>query len=181
MTEKMTGSHPQSKLLGVIEVGMFSWTKLVCIVAVLAGSACSGPEVGYTLVFPSLNTFLLAVNATVTVYDGAENSDQICRNLSVNQAPGTSPLHSSGKTDVCEFIDGRTIDGVDTGRLVLFAEVGDRAGTALMRGCRVADVYPETENIDITLSTLPTYPEDPVLTCSSVKEKCEELKSCTED
>jgi hypothetical protein len=154
---------------------------MICMMGLLGGVGCTGPEVSYTLVFPSLDTFLLSANATVTVYAGDENSDEICRNLSVNQAPGTSPLHSSGKTDVCEFIDGVNIERVDTGRLVLFAEVEDRAGTALMRGCRVADIYPETENIDITLSTLPTYPDSPVLSCSSTIEKCEEQQSCTEE
>lgn len=161
---------------------MLRFRSLLFIITMMSlGAGCGGPEISYTLVFPHTDTFLLAANVTIDVYDNVEDSDAICRNLSVNQAPGSSPVSSTGKQDVCDFLNGGVkIDRVSTGRLVVFASVEDRAGTALMRGCRVADVYPETENIEITLSTLPTYPVDPTITCSSTAEKCEEEKDCTE-
>lgn len=137
-----------------------------------------------TLVFPSQDTFLLAKTAEITVYEAGEDidPDNICRNLSIGQAAGAgSPIDTTGRIDVCALrAESIVIEDVPVGRLVVFAEVqgGD---VILMKGCRVADVYATgTNDIAITLATLPSYPDNPVITCATVDEKCVDGQSCSE-
>lgn len=160
-------------------------TPLTCVLggALLACvalmSACEPPTVPYQLRFPSEETFLLSSLARVDVYDGTgvgdESPDAICRALSVGQAAPVATLASTGKRDVCEFLGapGLTIDNVDTGRVVLFAEAEDSIGTKLLRGCAVVDVLADTEAVEVQLSTLPTYPDTPTPSCPNQQAKCD--------
>jgi hypothetical protein len=149
----------------------------------MLASACEPPTVSYVLRFPSEATFLLSATATVDVYDGTgtedSSPDAICRALSIGQPAPVNTIHSTGKRDVCDFLlgDGLPIESVDTGRLVLFAEAEDGSGSLLLRGCTVVDVLPDTEQVDVQLSTLPSYPEDPSIDCPNQQAKCED-RSC---
>lgn len=158
------------------------WTPLgplSAVAALLAFSACHPPTVPYSLVFPSEETFLLASTARVDVYDGTgtgkESPDAICRALSVGQPAPVATLASTGKRAVCEFLDspGLPLD-VATGRLVLFAEAEAEDGTKLLRGCSVVNVFAESEDVSVQLSTLPTYPESPSPSCPNRQTKCGE-------
>jgi energy-converting hydrogenase Eha subunit C len=163
------------------------WPSLLSFTVVLSAavaSACGAEPVSITLVFPSQNTFLLAKTATITVYEAGDDvdPDTICRNLSIGQAAGTgSPIRTTGTIDVCALREASTtLEDVPVGRLVVFAEV-QGGGVILMKGCRVADVYATgTNDIAITLATLPSYPDNPVITCATVDEKCIDGQSCTE-
>lgn len=136
-------------------------------------------DVSYTLLFPSLETFFLSATASLDVYDGSEDPDEICRNLSVALPANQQTLASSGSTDVCAFFDGLATENVPQGRLVMAVTVNDAAGLALMRGCRVADIYGDnTEPVVITLATLPNYPESPNITCTTPEDKCVDRLSC---
>ena len=166
-------SRQLTQMTGPLVAGLF---------ALVGGVACNVPDIEYVLVFPSLETFLLSQNARVEIYSSEDDQpDAICRTLSVNQSPGAEPLDSTGKREVCEFQSGLVFEGVGVGRLVFFAEAQDQAGTALMRGCRVADVYADSAPIEVTLATLPTYPDIVALTCDSVEDKCGDTQaSCVE-
>ncbi len=167
------------------------------------GAGCSQPVVGIRLRFPSQQTFLITNTVTVDVYDGDGQGDKgpdaICRALSVETsvAPeGVQALKSSGNTSACQLLDGGvTFDDIDVGRRVFFAEAVDFQGTAIMRGCTVADVFGDKEQlkddqkeaadklgatsfVEVQLATLPTYPDDLTPTCDDVKAKCEENKPC---
>jgi len=156
----------------------------LALVASLTGG-CGGEPVTISLVFPSQDTFLLAKTAEITVYEAGEDidPDDICRNLSIGQAAGAAgnPIDTTGRIDVCALrSESVVIQDVPVGRLVVFAEVqgGD---VILMKGCRVADVYATgTTEIAITLATLPSYPDDPVITCANVDEKCVDGRACSE-
>lgn len=160
---------------------------LVLTTSVLLASlltACGGEPVTISLVFPSQDTFLLAKTAEITVYEAGEDidPDDICRNLSIGQAAGAgNPIDTTGRIDVCALrSESVVIQDVPVGRLVVFAEVqgGD---VILMKGCRVADVYATgTTEIAITLATLPSYPDEPVITCANVDEKCVDGRACSE-
>jgi len=164
---------------------------------------CNQPVVGVRLTFPSEQTFLITNTVTVDVYDGAgagdKSPDAICRALSVETsvAPeGVQALESSGNTAACQLLDGGvSFKNVDVGRRVFFAEAVDFNGTAIMRGCTVADVFGDKENlpddekeagdklgatsfVDVQLATLPTYPDDQTPTCTDVKAKCEDNEPC---
>ncbi|HEY4222564.1 MAG TPA: hypothetical protein VGO62_14515 [Myxococcota bacterium] len=165
--------------------------------------ACSQPVVGVRLQFPSEETFLITNTVTVDVYDGSgsggQSPDAICRALSVadSVAPdGVQAIDSSGNTAACQLIDGGvSFKNVDVGRRVFFAEAVDFGGTAIMRGCSVADVFGDHEPISddeqdaaqklgatsfvgVTLATLPSYPADVTPTCDDVKAKCQENQPC---
>lgn len=150
---------------------------LVLASFVLALAACEPPTVPYRLRFPSEETFLLSSTARVDVYDGTGTGDgspdAICRALSVGQPAPVATLASTGKRDVCEFLDspGLPIE-VATGRLVLFAEAEADDGTKLLRGCAVVDVLAESEGVEVQLSTLPTYPDSPTPSCPNRQTKC---------
>lgn len=175
-----------------------------CAVACALVCACQKPAVGVRLVFPSEETFLLSSVATIDVYDGSGSGetgpDAICRALSVESSDppaGLSSLASTSKRNVCEFRGGAIeVADVDVGRRVFFAEV-DSGSTALLRGCVVADVFGDDEElegddaseadkigvngfVDVPLATLPTYPSDTEPLCKDIDEKCEEKKKCTE-
>jgi hypothetical protein len=141
--------------------------------------ACEPPVVSYRLRFPSEETFLMSSTLRVEVYDGSgendESPDAICRALSVGQPAPVSTMQSTGKRDVCGFLgpEGLDIENVDTGRLVLFAEAEDEIGTSLLRGCTVVDVLANTTEVEIQLSTLPTYPDTPTPSCPNQQAKCE--------
>ena len=167
---------------------------------------CSEPVVGVRLRFPSERTFLITNTITVDVYDGegtgAQSPDAICRALSVTTsvAPaGVQALQSSGNTSACQLLDGGvSFEGVDVGRRVFFAEAVDAAGAAILRGCTVADVFGDPQElageddeiatalganalVDVQLATLPTYPEDQIPSCADVAAKCgEENQPCFE-
>ena len=142
-------------------------------------TGCGGPELSYEVVFPSLSTFLLSANAVVSIYPGAEAPDRICRNLNVNLGAGVEQVAGTGKIDVCELREQNALfENVDVGRVVFFAEVGDKFSNALMRGCTVADVFHDSDPIQITLSTLPTYPEAVDLGCESAQDKCDAKTQC---
>jgi hypothetical protein len=152
------------------------------LVVTCAAAGCQSPEVGYSLRFPSEETFLLSSTATVDVYDGSGTGDQspdaICRALSVGQPAPVNTMHSTGKRDVCDFLAGELlIDNVDVGRVVLFAEAEDGAGSLLLRGCSVVDVLPQTEQVEVQLSTLPSYPDTPATDCPNQQAKCQD-RSC---
>jgi hypothetical protein len=106
--------------------------------------ACGAPDVGYALIFPSEETFLVSENARVEIYDGtgieAESPDAICRALSVGRAAPVATLDSTGLRGVCDFRAGLAIPQVPVSRLVFFAEAIDAAGTSMLRGCSVVDV-----------------------------------------
>jgi hypothetical protein len=157
---------------------------LLCALALAAPLlACEPPSVVYRLRFPSEETFLLSSTVTVDVYDGSgegeTSPDAICRALSVGQPAPVNTMQSTGKRDVCQFIGppGLPIENVDIGRIVLFAEGEDGAGSLLLRGCSVVDVLPETTEVEVQLSTLPSYPDDPVSDCPNQQAKCED-RSC---
>lgn len=162
-------------LPGARTLKYLSSAALLCCLALLA--ACEPPTVPYRLRFPSEETFLLSSTARVDVYDGTGSGegspDAICRALSVGQPAPVATLASTGKRDVCEFLSspGLPID-VDTGRLVLFAEAEAEDGTKLLRGCAVVDAYPDSEAVEVQLSTLPTYPDAPVPSCPNQQAKC---------
>jgi hypothetical protein len=168
-------------------------------------AGCAEPAVGVRLLFPSEETFLVTNTVTVDVYDGEgtgdTSPDAICRALSVTTsvAPaGVQALKSSGNTAACQLREGGvTFDDVPVGRRVFFAEATDFDGTAILRGCSVADVFGDEEElaedeaeagkklaavafVEIQLATLPTYPEDPAPTCADVAAKCEDNKPCVE-
>ncbi len=150
------------------------------IIATTGGLGCTSPPVQYSLKFPSENAFLLARLASVTVYEGEESPDEICRALTVDLAAGARSVESTGDQSVCSFYSGdatTAMDGLPAGRLVFFAKVTDKKGNALLRGCTVADVTPETDVIEIQLATLPNYPADAPSTilnpeCVTVQSKC---------
>ena len=170
-------------------------------VALLGG--CNQPVVAVRLAFPSEQTFLITNTVTVDVYDGggtgAKSPDAICRALSVETsvAPdGVQALDSSGNTAACQILNGGvSFSNVDVGRRVFFAEAVDFDGTAILRGCSVADVFGDSEKladdekeaadklgatsfVDVQLATLPSYPDGAAPACADVKAKCEENQKC---
>ena len=172
---------------------------------VVVGAACSQPVVAVRLRFPSEQTFLITNTVTVDVYDGGgsgkKSPDAICRALSVETsvAPdGVQALDSSGNTNACQLLDGGVhFENVDVGRRVFFAEAVDFTGTAIMRGCTVADVFGDREKISddekeaadklhatafvqVQLATLPAYPDAAVPKCADVKAKCQENQKCVD-
>lgn len=189
---------------------MSSASRAIVVVAVLVvtglcGSACNQPVVGVRLRFPSEQTFLITNTVTVDVYDGSgegkTSPDAICRALSVQTsvAPdGVQALESSGNTSACQLLDGGVhFENVDVGRRVFFAEAVDFTGTAILRGCVVADVFGDsatiaddekaaadklhaTSFVQVQLATLPTYPADAVPKCADVKAKCQENQKCVD-
>ncbi|MFZ9886142.1 MAG: hypothetical protein ACO3JL_01465 [Myxococcota bacterium] len=151
----------------------------LCVgLSVFTVGACDVPTIAYELRFPSTETFLVTSTARVDVYDGAgtedKSPDTICRALSIGQPAPVATLYSTGKRSVCAFAaeSGLEISNVRTGRVVLFAEAEDSIGTKLLRGCSVVDLNGEVEKVQIQLSTLPTYPDDPEPSCVNAQQKC---------
>jgi len=140
--------------------------------------ACAPPVVTYRLRFPSEETFLLSATVTVDVYDGTgegeQSPDAICRALSVGQPAPVNTMRSTGKRDVCQFVGppGLPIENVEAGRVVLFAEAEDGAGSLLLRGCSVVDVTAETTEVEVQLATLPSYPDTPAPDFPNQQAKC---------
>lgn len=156
---------------------LFSLSLLALLGASLLG-ACQPPEVVFRLRFPSEETFLLAHTARVEIYDGSgvgkTSPDSICRALSVGQPAPVSTLHSTGARDVCEFLEGIVLENVRVGRLVFSASAEDRQATTILRGCAVLDVLADVSEVEVQLSTLPTYPDTPPAdACANVQQKCE--------
>ena len=115
-------------------------------------------------------------NARVEIYPGDgtgdESPDSICRALSIDAAAPRTTLQSSGQRDVCEFEAGLALEDVEVGRLVFAASVQDANGTTILRGCTVADVTADGDEVEIQLSTLPSYPDAPAPACPNVQRKC---------
>ena len=121
---------------------------------------------------------LLAETVSLSVYDGEGSGeaspDAICRALSVQSsvAPaGLQPVATSLNQPACTFLDGGVaFDAVETGRRVFFAEASGADGLPALRGCTVADVYPDptddpeaaalgvTGFVEVQLATLPSFP-----------------------
>lgn len=178
----------------------------ICAALALAlAGACREPTVGVRLRFPSEETFLVTNTVTVDVYDGEgageQSPDAICRALSVQTsvAPaGVQTLESSGNTSACQVLGGGvTFEHVSVGRRVFFAEAVDFDGAAILRGCAVADVFGDDEElagdeadaakklganalVEVQLATLPTYPDGIAPACENVTAKCEENKPCVD-
>lgn len=150
---------------------------LGALLLAVALSACGPAPSTYRLRFPSEETFLLSSTARVDVYDGSGEvtPDAICRALSVGQPAPVSAIQTTGKRGVCEFLGppGIVMGDVDVGRLVLFAEAEAADATKLLRGCAVVDVGGPGEVVEIQLSTLPSYPDEPSASCPHVQAKCE--------
>ena len=165
-----------------MRIHLHSWLAAALVGVVLGAAGCGNADVQYRLVFPHQNTFLLSQLASVTVYDAKDvNPDQVCRALSVGKAADAQSLISTGDQNVCEFANPDSsvtrLQGLGVGRLIFFAKATDIQGNALLRGCTVVDVTPETETIDIQLATLPQYPSDlptDILddACTSLQQKC---------
>lgn len=175
--------------------------RAVAVVGGLVGgvvsAGCAPPQVGLRLRFPSLETFLVSSTARVEFYDGDDAPDAVCRALSVGQPAGRPTLQSTGKQDVCAFASGTSIDAVDVGRKVIFAEVDDAAGTGILRGCAVVDVAGTADEglddddraradaldvvsfVEVQLATLPSYPDAPAPACETIEDKCERKVPCT--
>lgn len=171
--------------------------RLLPVLTVLA-LGCESEAVGVRLRFPSERTFLLTNAVSLSVYDGEgtgeASPDAICRSLSVvsSVAPaGLQPLQSSLNQPACTFLDGGvTFDAIRTGRRVFFAEATSFDGTPALRGCTVADVFPdpsddpEAQNLGVTrflevqLATLPSFPEEQTPSCADVTAKCQENQPC---
>ena len=176
---------------------------VVGLVGLVGLAGCSVPVVGVRLKFPSQETFLVTNTVTIDVYDGtgagAKSPDAICRALSVENSVAPDDvlaLESSGNTAACRLLDGGVaFQNVDVGRRVFFAEAVDFKGTAIMRGCTVADVFGDageladdekdaaqklggaTSFVSVQLATLPTY-QAITPTCADVKAKCQENQQC---
>ncbi len=165
---------------------------------VLSALGCQGEAVGVRLLFPSERTFLLAETVSLSVYDGGgageTSPDAICRSLSVvsSVAPaGLQPLATSLNQPACTFLDGGvTFDAIETGRRVFFAEASSAAGVPALRGCAVADLYPDTDDdaeaaalgvtgfVEVQLATLPSFPDEQSPVCADVAAKCQENQQC---
>ncbi len=176
---------------------MFPVRGLLPLLSLLA-VGCQNQAVGVRLRFPSERTFLLTNTVSLSVYDGEgtgdTSPDAICRSLSVvsSVAPaGLQPLESSLNQPACGFLDGGvTFDAVETGRRVFFAEATSFAGTPVLRGCTVADVYPDPSDdpeaeglgvtgfVEVQLATLPSFPDEQTPTCADVAAKCQENLPC---
>ncbi|MBI1948680.1 MAG: hypothetical protein HYS27_23540 [Deltaproteobacteria bacterium] len=164
----------------------------------LCSLACQSEAVGVRLRFPSERTFLLAETVSLSVYDGEgtgdTSPDAICRALSVQSsvAPaGLQPLATSLNQPACTFADGGvSFDAVETGRRVFFAEATSAEGLPALRGCTVADVYPDptddpeaaalgvTGFVEVQLATLPSFPDEQTPSCANVAAKCQENQPC---
>ncbi len=163
-----------------------------CLTAAGA-AACTPPQVGLRVRFPSLESFLVAATARIEIYDGTDAPDALCRALSVGQPAGTQALQSTTPQDVCLIASGLEIDPVEVGRLVIFAEADDAFGSEILRGCAVHDVTGLADEavadeadpagvvsfVEVQLATLPTYPEDAAPSCTSVEDKCERKVACS--
>ena len=161
----------------------------------LACAACAPPEIQYVLRFPSLETFLVADQARIEVYDGTVTPGAICRALSAGNVVNQPTIASTGKRSVCEFQSGLTLD-VEVTRLVFFAEAeftpSNEATQSILRGCTVVDIPASLPascavnsdcpagyrcgasqcRLEIQLATLPNYPADPVLNANNIEAKC---------
>lgn len=165
---------------------------LVCVLG------CQGEAVGVRLLFPSERTFLLAETVSLSVYDGEgtgdASPDAICRSLSVvsSVAPaGLQPLATSLNQPACTFVDGGvTFEAIETGRRVFFAEASSAAGVPALRGCAVADLFPDATDdpeaetlgvtgfVEVQLATLPSFPDEQTPACADVAAKCQENQQC---
>lgn len=159
---------------------------------------CQSEAVGVRLLFPSERTFLLAETVSLSVYDGEgtgeASPDAICRALSVQSsvAPaGLQPVATSLNQPACTFLDGGVaFDAVETGRRVFFAEASGADGLPALRGCTVADVYPDPSDdpeaaalgvtgfVEVQLATLPSFPDEQTPACADVAAKCQENLPC---
>lgn len=177
--------------------------RVVLVVSTLLLTACREPTVAVELVFPSELAFLHTAVARIDVYDGSgsgeRSPDAICRSLSTNPpAPpsGVQPLVTSGSTDACAFQNGGVVlEHVGVGRRVVFVEGEDFDGAAIVRGCRVVDLFGDDEPaaddataaviadlganaaVRVPLAILPAFPAG-AAGCTSIAEKCEETVSC---
>lgn len=166
--------------------------------ALLPVLGCQNEAVGVRLRFPSERTFLLTNTVSLSVYDGEgtgeASPDAICRSLSVvsSVAPaGLQPLQTSLNQPACTFLDGGvSFSAIETGRRVFFAEATSFEGSPVLRGCSVADVFPdpsddpEADALDVTgfvevqLATLPSFPDEQAPSCADVTAKCQENQPC---
>jgi len=167
----------------------------------LLASACGEPSVGLRLRFPSRDTFVESATAQIDVYPGdltgEQSPDAICRALSRVALTSVSPLKSTGPRDPCALAAGVALEGVGTGRRVIFAQANDDKPAAILRGCAVVDISgvpdPEADEesrneasaagvarfIEVQLATLPEYPAEPRATAKcSFQEKCEPGAVC---
>ena len=123
----------------------------------------------------------MPLTGEVQVYEPDEDTsaDAICRNLSASLPAGKESAAGTGSRSVCE-LDGVPLNDVPVGRLVFFADINGGADrVSILKGCTVADVFANTTDpVQIQLSTLPTYPQDPVVTCAGVDAKCVDLQNC---
>lgn len=175
---------------------------LVLLTIVGVGGGCRQPTVGVQLVFPSEHTFLHAAVARIDVYDGSDSGerspDAICRSLSTNppSPPGGVELLTSANAAVCDFAGGGVVlDEVGVGRRVIFVEAEDFDGQAILRGCRVVDLFGDDEPltgddgavasdlganalVEVPLAILPAFPAGAPGACQSIADKCEEKLIC---
>lgn len=164
----------------------------------LLALGCDNEAVGVRLRFPSERTFLLTNTVSLSVYDGEgageASPDAICRSLSVvsSVAPaGLQPLQTSLNQPACTFLHGGvSFSEVQTGRRVFFAEATSFDGTPSLRGCSVADVFPDPSDdpeaaglgvtgfVEVQLATLPSFPDEQTPGCADLNAKCQENQPC---
>ncbi len=176
---------------------LFRWTTTVLAV-LCATMACAPVEARFDLVFPSPESFFLAEDIEVTVYDidDEDAGDLLCTRLAIGLPSDAKVVARTDKVGACEFQGGQgVLEALPPRNLVFVATVFDLLGTEILRGCRRVAVSEERIDVEGMLVEIPlavnsTYPGSEVLheMCREVEtaatRKCQDGLSCdtrTED
>ncbi|MCP4502337.1 MAG: hypothetical protein GY822_20470 [Deltaproteobacteria bacterium] len=160
-----------------------------CFVFLVVLSGCAPVDARFELVFPSPETFALAEDVEVTVYD-ANDVDALCTNLALGLPTDDKVVARTEKISACALQNGEgLLEALPPQRWVFAASVHDALGVEILRGCKsvaVAEEYIDDSGllVEIPLATTLDYPGAEALDVSCTDEdtilrhKCQEALSC---
>ncbi len=160
-----------------------------CFAFLVVLSGCAPVDARFELVFPSPETFALAEDVEVTVYETVD-VDVLCTNLALGLPTDDKVVARTEKISACALQNGEgLLEALPPQQWVFAASVHDVLGVEILRGCKsvaVAEEYIDDSGllVEIPLATTLDYPGAEVLHASCTNEetilrqKCQEALSC---